>query len=560
MMIIKFQHPLLKLQTIAAFFMLIMLAACTEPFAVPKKGENEKNTRVIFEEGIEIEKNIQGDEQIVEIVENQKARVKKLAQFGPTREISNKNLSLNRKKIINTSEPNTPVLASLNTDLYESFPVTLSFINTDIREVMQVFSEITNRNILVGKEVQAILNIELRDIPWKIALKSILDIEGLTWAIDNKTGLIRIHGKDILREQITYDKERLQTLNDQLDYQASLVPKSTAVFQLYYIKAETMLKRLNEALLGGQAGEGETAASTISSVKLMAEPNQNTIIANGTEEDLIFVEKIINEVDLPVEQVLIEAIIVKATDTFQEELGARLGGAVDIASFKQDTKNEQLRDLRGTQVGPGQANSGSAAKDQSFATVANTDEYNQDRITDFAIANPTMGLGIIADIGFAQLKGEIFTMQSEGLTKTIDNPKVFVLDNQEAKITSGTQIAYIGSGDNAGVELVDAALELTVTPQIVGDGNILIILSVSNNSPSGSGSNPPISTLEIDTSLIVKDGDVVVIGGVFSNTESQSESKVPILGDIPFLGRLFRSDAKVDNQEQVLIFIAPKVV
>jgi len=559
MMNINFQHPLLKFQTIAVFLILIMLVACTEPYTVPKKGENEKNTRVIFEEDIEKEKNIQGEEQIIEIVKNQKEKVERLAQFGPTREISNKNLNLNRKKIINTSEPNTPVLASLNTDLYESFPVTLSFINTDIREVMQVFSEITNRNILVGKEVQAILNIELRDIPWKIALKSILDIEGLTWAIDNKTGLIRIHGKDILREQITYDKERLQTLNDQLDYQANLVPKSTAVFQLYYIKAETMLKRLNEALLGGQAGEGETAASTISSIKLMAEPNQNTIIANGTEEDLIFVEKIINEVDLPVEQVLIEAIIVKATDTFQEELGARLGGAVDIASFKQDTKNEQLRDLRGVQVGPGQANSGDVST-QAFATVANTDAYNQDRITDFAIANPTLGLGIIADIGFAQIKGEIFTMQSEGLTKTIDNPKVFVLDNQEAKITSGTQIAYIGSGDNAGVELVDAALELTVTPQIVGDGNILIILSVSNNSPSGSGSNPPISTLEIDTSLIVKDGDVVVIGGVFSNTESQSESKVPILGDIPFLGRLFRSDAKVDNQEQVLIFIAPKVV
>ena len=559
MMNINFQHPLLILQTTAFLLMLIILAACVPPYAVPKKGEDEKNTRVIFEEDIDKEKNIQGDEQIVELVKNQKAKVERLAQFGPTREISNVDLSLNRKKIINTSEPNTPMLASLNTDLYESFPVTLSFINTDIREVMQVFSEITNRNILVGKEVQAILNIELRDIPWKIALKSILDIEGLTWAIDNKTGLIRIHGKDSLREQITYDKERLQTLNDQLDYQANLVPKSTAVFQLYYIKAETMLKRLNEALLGGQAGEGETAASSTSSIKLMAEPSQNTIIANGTKEDLIFVEKIINEVDLPVEQVLIEAIIVKATDTFQEELGARLGGAVDIASFKQDTKNEQLRDLRGVQVGPGQANSGDVST-QAFATVANTDAYNQDRITDFAIANPTLGLGIIADIGFAQIKGEIFTMQSEGLTKTIDNPKVFVLDNQEAKITSGTQIAYIDSGDNAGVELVDAALELTVTPQIVGDGNILIILSVSNNSPSGSGSNPPISTLEIDTSLIVKDGDVVVIGGVFSNTESQSESKVPILGDIPFLGRLFRSDAKVDNQEQVLIFIAPKVV
>ena len=556
MMNINFQHPLLILQTTALLLMLIILAACVPPYAVPKKGEDEKNTRVIFEEDIDTEKNIQGDEQIVELVKNQKAKVESLAQFGPTREISNEDLSLNRKKIINTSEPNTPMLASLNTDLYESFPVTLSFTNTDIREVMQVFSEITNRNILVGKEVQAILNIELRNIPWKIALKSILDIEGLTWAIDEKTGLIRIHGKDVLREQITYDEERLQSLNDQLDYQANLVPKSTAVFQLYYIKAETMLKRLNEALLGGQAGEGETAASSTSSIKLMAEPSQNTIIANGTKEDLIFVEKIINEVDLPVEQVLIEAIIVKATDTFQEELGARLGGAANIPLIDGD---ERIRDIRGTQVGPGQANSGSA-ETQAFATAADTDSYNQDRITDFSIANPTLGLGIIADIGFAQLKGEIYTMQSEGLTKTIDNPKVFVLDNQEAKITSGTQIAYTGGGEDAGVELVDAALELTVTPQIVGDGNIKISLAVSNNSPSGSGANPPISTLEIDTNLIVKNGDVVVIGGVFSNTESQSESKVPILGDIPILGRLFRSDAKVDNQEQVLIFIAPKVV
>ena len=556
MMNINFQHPLLILQTTAFLLMLIILAACVPPYAVPKKGEDEKNTRVIFEEDIDKEKNIQGDEQIVELVKNQKAKVESLAQFGPTREISNEDLSLNRKKIINTSEPNTPMLASLNTDLYESFPVTLSFTNTDIREVMQVFSEITNRNILVGKEVQAILNIELRNIPWKIALKSILDIEGLTWAIDEKTGLIRIHGKDVLREQITYDEERLQSLNDQLDYQANLVPKSTAVFQLYYIKAETMLKRLNEALLGGQAGEGETAASSTSSIKLMAEPSQNTIIANGTKEDLIFVEKIINEVDLPVEQVLIEAIIVKATDTFQEELGARLGGAANIPLIDGD---ERIRDIRGTQVGPGQANSGSA-ETQAFATAADTDSYNQDRITDFSIANPTLGLGIIADIGFAQLKGEIYTMQSEGLTKTIDNPKVFVLDNQEAKITSGTQIAYTGGGEDAGVELVDAALELTVTPQIVGDGNIKISLAVSNNSPSGSGANPPISTLEIDTNLIVKDGDVVVIGGVFSNTESQSESKVPILGDIPIIGRLFRSDAKVDNQEQVLIFIAPKVV
>ena len=546
-----------NLKSLITFLVLILiLTSCTGPYSVPKKDEGDQDTRIIFEEGIEKEKDIQGNEQISQLINDQKEKVKNLSQFGPTRKETLEDLNLNRKKIINTTNPSSPMLASLNTDLYDSFPITLSFNNTDIREVMQVFSEITNRNILVGKEVKSTLSIELREIPWKIALKSILDIEGLTWAVDNKTGIIRIHSKDVLKEQITYDEERLKSLNEQLDYQANLVPKSTAVFQLYYIDSETMLKRLSDALMGVQTGEGEVGKSSSSSLKLMSEPSQNTIIANGTMEDLTFVEKIINEVDQPVEQVLIEAIIVKATDTFQEELGARLGGAANIPLVEGD---ERIRDIRGVQSGPGQANSGLDTT-QSFATTADTDSYNQDRITDFAIANPTLGLGIIADIGFAQLKGEIYTMQSEGLTKTIDNPKVFVLDNQEAKITSGTQIAYTGAGEDAGVELVDAALELTVTPQIVGDGNIKINLAVSNNSPSGSGANPPISTLEIDTNLIVRDGDVVVIGGVFSNTESQSESKVPILGDIPILGRLFRSDAKVDNQEQVLIFIAPKTV
>ncbi len=555
MILTCFQNYKLKLFITLATLMVILFS-CTGPYSVPKKGEKEKSSRVIFEEDIEIEKDIQGEKQIVKIVEDQKEKVKSLAQFGPSRKISKTDLGLQRKKIINTSQPNTSMVASLNTDLYDSFPITLSFNNTNIREIMQVFAEITNRNILIGKEVESTLTIELVEVPWKIALKSILDIEGLTWAVDNKTGIIRIHTKDVLREQITYDEERLKSINEQLDYQANLVPKITAVFKLYYIDSGTMLARLNEALVGAESsGEGESGSGS-SSLKLMSEPSQNTIIAHGTEEDLIFVEKVINEVDLPVEQVLIEAIIVKATDTFQEELGARLGGAANIPLKPGD---ESIRELRGTQVGPGQANAG-LNESQFFATTDDTDSYNQDRITDFALSNPTLGLGIIADIGFAQLKGEIYTMQSEGLTKTIDNPKVFVLDNQEAKITSGTQIAYTGSGEGGAVELVDAALELTVTPQIVGDGNIKISLDVSNNSPSGSGANPPISTLEIDTNLIVKDGDVVVIGGVFSNTESQSESKVPILGDIPFIGRLFRSDAKVDNQEQVLIFIAPKVV
>jgi type IV pilus assembly protein PilQ len=317
-----------------------------------------------------------------------------------------------------------------------------------------------------------------------------------------------------------------------------------------------MLSRL--VIIGGSE-EGGEAGSTGAAWTILAEETQNQIIATAGTEDLDFIEKIINEVDRPVKQVLIEAIIVKATDTFQEELGARLGGALNPGIGKNTDGNTLLKQFRGIQ-NDSEASATPDSDDQTFATASSQDAYNADRIANFGLSAPTMGLGIIADIGFAELKGEIFTMQSEGLTKTVDNPKVFVLDNQEASIISGSQIAYSGGGADSKVEMVDAALSLTVTPQIVGDGNIKLALKVNNDSPSGTGANPPISKLSIDTGLIIKDGDVVVIGGVFANTQSQKENKVPILGDIPVLGRLFRSDAKVDNQEQVLIFIAPRVL
>ena len=538
-------------------FIVFFIVSCTVPFAVPLKEEGTENTRNVFEKTNDEEKEIASNENIEEIIDEQKISSENLAKYGPSaKKVELKDLTLNRRKDINTYEPSRPAIGNLDEALYQSFPITVNFSNTDIREAMRVFAEITNRNILVGKEVDATLNVELREIPWRMALKAILDIEDLTWTIDERTGLIRIHTREKLKEQKTYEQEIIAKLNEEKTYNDNLVDKVTAVFQLYYVDAATMLSRL--VIIGGSE-EGGEAGSTGAAWTILAEETQNQIIATAGTEDLDFIEKIINEVDRPVKQVLIEAIIVKATDTFQEELGARLGGALNPGIGKNTDGNTLLKQFRGIQ-NDSEASATPDSDDQTFATASSQDAYNADRIANFGLSAPTMGLGIIADIGFAELKGEIFTMQSEGLTKTVDNPKVFVLDNQEASIISGSQIAYSGGGADSKVEMVDAALSLTVTPQIVGDGNIKLALKVNNDSPSGTGANPPISKLSIDTGLIIKDGDVVVIGGVFANTQSQKENKVPILGDIPVLGRLFRSDAKVDNQEQVLIFIAPRVL
>ena len=542
-------------------FIVFFIISCTAPFNVPVKEDGEENTRNVFENTVDQEKEISSTQNIEEIIEEQKSSSENLAKYGPSaKKVELKDLTLNRRKDINTFTPTRPSFGNLDDALYDSFPITVNFSNTDIREAMRVFAEITNKNILVGKEVDATLNVELRQIPWRMALKAILDIEDLTWTIDEKTGLIRIHTREKLKEQKTYEQEIIAKLNQEKTYNDNLVDKVTAVFQLYYVDAVTMLDRLQ--IIGRtdeEGGDATSAGETGAAWTILAEPTQNQIIATAGKQDLDFIEKIINEVDKPVKQVLIEAIIVKATDTFQEELGARLGGAINPGIGKNSDGNTILKQFRGIQ-NDSEASATPDTDDQAFATASSSDAYNADRIADFALGAPTMGLGIIADIGFAELKGEIFTMQSEGLTKTVDNPKVFVLDNQLASIISGSQIAYSGGGADSKVEMVDAALSLTVTPQIVGDGNIKLTLKVNNDSPSGTGANPPISKLSIDTGLIIKDGDVVVIGGVFANTQSQKENKVPILGDVPILGRLFRNDAKVDNQEQVLIFIAPRVL
>ena len=149
-------------------------------------------------------------------------------------------------------------------------------------------------------------------------------------------------------------------------------------------------------------------------------------------------------------------------------------------------------------------------------------------------------------------------MEQEGLTKIVSNPKVFTLNNKEASILKGKQIQYTAAeGD---MQFKSVGLQLVVTPQIVGDGNIILQLGITNDDVAAAGSNPPLSKLEIKTNLIVRDGSVVAIGGIYTQNESVSASKIPILGDIPILGRLFRKDSLSDNQTQIIIFIAPKVV
>ena len=189
---------------------------------------------------------------------------------------------------------------------------------------------------------------------------------------------------------------------------------------------------------------------------------------------------------------------------------------------------------------------------------------DRDTLTNFPAAGATSGIGLLKRTTTGVLKLEITALESMGLGKTISNPKVFTLDNQVATVTQGQQIAYQGTSEGGGTttSFKDAALILQVTPSIIGDGNVLLDIKVNNDSPDTSSvaDEPPINKMEIITKLLVADGDIVVIGGIKKNQVSDSKNQMPGVGDMPVIGNLFKGKAKKDNLDELLVFIAAKVL
>ena len=432
---------------------------------------------------------------------------------------------------------------------YDSFLVSLNFQNTEMKTVIQTFAEITGENILVGDEIEGAVTASIKNEPWMSALEAILDMKEMDLLIDQETNLMRVHTRTVIQGSETYEKTKLDTLKAKMAAQKSLKPKRSEMFKLYYVKPTYMKERLIEILQAGVSSGGEGQTITSSDVAIAADTQQNSLIINATKDDLDLIERVINEIDVKVDQILIEAVIIEATDTFDEQLGARLG-----FSYTQPVAgNTGLQTVTGL---AGTGGIGDTDGTLNLNTAAATTAGDVGNISDFGVSGS--GIGMIYDIGLTALKGEIYAMQSESLAKVMSNPKIFTLNGIQAKILKGKQIQFTAAeGD---MQFVDAGLQLTVTPQIVGDGNVILELAITNDEVLGTGSNPALSKMEINTNLIVANGSVVAIGGIYTQNESVGASKVPILGDIPGIGRLFRKDEIKDTQTQIIIFIAPKIV
>ncbi|ALE52338.1 hypothetical protein SP60_03325 [Candidatus Thioglobus autotrophicus] len=443
-----------------------------------------------------------------------------------------------RKNYINVSDANNSV-----------FPITINFENVSIQDMAVMFSEITGKNILVGDEVDGKVTAKLVNVPWDKALDSVLKTKKLAKHVDEKANIIRIHNQGVLVAQEEFDRKRIEDLQKTRDAQRAIEPIYTEIFRLYYTKAVDIKSEI-ESVMDSVGSSGPDSVSKSKNIRVTIDDRLNSLIVQATKSELNLIARLIKEVDVRTRQVLIEAFIVEATDDFSKELGAKFGmSANNLGNVDGDRYA-----LTAAGTGGGTQADGTASSYSSGTGL----------LSNNGLTSPLGGIGFMLATSSTNLKIELSASEKDGVTKVLSNPRVFTLDNEEAIVIQGDEIPYPSSADGGGTdyEFREAGVKLTVTPSIVGDGNVILKVKVEKNSPDYSKSNtaPAINKREIITTLLVKDNTVVVIGGVFTQTTVDATNKVPFFGDLPLIGGLFSYKKDSDVRKELLIFLAPRII
>ena len=441
-----------------------------------------------------------------------------------------------RKKISSVKEKNYLLIPDDYKNLKQN--VTFKFQNMDYKEAMSLMAKIGGVNILVGDDVAGAVSAELVNVPWDKAFNALLDIKNYAADIDVASNIIRVATPATLTSQESYKSARAQAVKNKVELEDSVEPVISEIFRLYYISPAEAKATITELFTS------TSATGTFIPIQITEEKTTRSIIVRGKEKDLDVVDKVIREIDVRTKQVLMEVFIVDASSTFEQELGRRMGAAY--------TK-KRLR------AGGMSGGSSVVAADGTDAAISDTTGVATDQLFSLGTTAGTSGIGILRRTGSAVLKVELQAMEELRLNKIVSNPKVFTLDNQTATIKQGQAIPTSG-GDGA-TTFTDAALILTVTPSIIGDGNVLLDIALNNDKPVQTlDGSVGIGTMSINTKLLVADGDIVVIGGIKRNSVDDNSERVPGLSNAPIIGKLFKGSVKEDALTELLVFIAPRIL
>lgn len=438
---------------------------------------------------------------------------------------------------------------------YTGKKISLDFQDIEVRRVLQLLADFTEINMVAADTVQGNITLRLKDVPWDQALDIILKTKNLDKRRNGSVIWIAP-----VAELIKSEEEAAKAIAQSI----KLAPIQTEYIKLSYTKAADILKLLEESRDGKGATSNRTANSDSLALESLlssrgsavADVRTNTLIINDTALNIDKVRKMIDLLDIAVKQVMVEARIVRASTDFTKEMGVKWGilsqGVNSNSSLLVGGSDTTLWDLK-------------TPDDEGKYTIQRPDNLN----VDLGVTTPgasSIAFGLISLSDF-MLDLELSALQADGYGEVISTPKVLTADKQPAKVASGTQIPYQsseGGGANAvsKTEFVDATLSLDVTPSITPDGKIQMMLNIKNDSvgtPTPTGQYT-INKNEINTNVLVENGETVVLGGIFEQLTATSQTKVPFLGDLPYVGRLFRKDAKTDKKSELLIFVTPRIV
>jgi len=435
--------------------------------------------------------------------------------------------------------------------------LSLNFQNIEVRALLQVIADFTNFNVVTSDTVTGTVTLRLKDVPWDQALDIILQSKGL--GVRKNGNVLWIAPKDELAAKEQQELEARKKV-------AEIEPLRTQAFQLNYTKAEEVAR----GLLGTSQGGGGANPSRILSPRGSAifETRTNQLFVSDIPSKLEEVQAMIARIDIPVRQVLIEARIVEADDTFGRALGIKLGGS-DLRGLRGGVPGYNVGGSNYV-VGGGNYNAIGAQTGQTNATSVpfNDTQFvnlpaNVSQSNFGGASAATFALSLFSSAANRFLNLELSALESEGKGKIISSPRVITADQVKALIEQGEELPYqqATSSGATSVSFRKANLKLEVTPQITPEGNVILDVDVNKDSVGrNTVAGFAIDTKHVKTQVLVENGGTVVIGGIFTQTERDTINKVPLLGDIPVLGLLFQNKVRSTNRTELLVFITPKIV
>jgi len=433
---------------------------------------------------------------------------------------------------------------------YSGEKLSLNFQNIEVRSLLQVIADFTNFNIVTSDTVTGALTLRLKDVPWDQALQIIMDAKGLGM---RKSGTVLwIAPKDEIDARTKKDFEAALAIR-------KLEPLKTQAFQLNYAKAADMVTQLTNSSSSG--GSGTSTRFLTERGSAISEPRTNQLFVTDTPSKLEEVRQLLLTLDVAVRQVLIEARIVEARDTFGRSLGVRLGGT-------------DLRANRGGDGGYGIGGDNRIAFGTSYSNAVASSGAGGTTNTNGNFVNLPASLSNVSSVGsFALsifnsaanrfLTLELSAMEADGKGKIVSSPRIITADQTKALIEQGTEYPYSITAPNGATTLAfkKAVLKLEVTPQITPEGSIILDLDINKDSRGETTTQGvAIDTKHIKTQILIENGGTVVIGGIFEMEDTSQENKIPLLGDVPVVGNLFKSRTRESSKREMLVFITPKVI